>query len=212
MKPVAIAVVLALALGFVEPHGYLMEPLARTSIHLDPNLPYNPPYWYDNKGVWCNNVHQDLQYSQCGRCGEAAGNYDASQGGIYDKGALTGNYTSGSIIEVKAGLDNAHFGHFQMELCAQEQETDNCFSLLPVVSASQPLRGENLVCIPFDNPAPPNDIVTVRLQLPAGVRCSRCTLRWTYRTSYPNGAPDWDDCYTSAPAQTFRNCADISIN
>lgn len=38
-----------LAFGFVEPHGYLMEPLARTSIHLDPNQPYNPPYWYDNK-------------------------------------------------------------------------------------------------------------------------------------------------------------------
>ncbi|XP_035715836.1 uncharacterized protein LOC118438985 isoform X2 [Folsomia candida] len=102
--------------------------------------------------------------------------------------------------------------HFQMELCAQEQETNNCFNLLPVVSASQPLRGEYQVCIPFDNPAPPNDIVTVRLQLPAGVRCSRCTLRWTYRTSYPNGAPDWNNCYTAAPAQTFRNCADISIN
>ncbi|XP_021963585.2 uncharacterized protein LOC110859027 [Folsomia candida] len=116
------------------------------------------------------------------------------------------------VIEIKAGLDNAHFGHFQMELCAQEQETDNCFNLLPVVSASQPLRGEYQVCIPFDNPAPPNDIVTVRLQLPAGVRCSRCTLRWTYRTSYPNGASDWDECYTSAPAQTFRNCVDISIN
>ncbi|OXA41575.1 hypothetical protein Fcan01_23763 [Folsomia candida] len=96
-----------------------------------------------------------------------------------------------------------HFGicHFQMELCAQEQETNNCFNLLPVVSASQPLRGEYQVCIPFDNPAPPNDIVTVRLQLPAGVR-----------TSYPNGAPDWNNCYTAAPAQTFRNCADISIN
>ncbi|OXA41598.1 Dopamine beta-hydroxylase [Folsomia candida] len=194
MKLVAIAVVLAF--GFVEPHGYLMEPLARTSIHLDPNQPYNPPYWYDNKGVWCNNVHQDLQYSQCGSV----------------ERPLVTTTLPKVIIEIKAGLDNAHFGHFQMELCAQEQETNNCFNLLPVVSASQPLRGEYQVCIPFDNPAPPNDIVTVRLQLPAGVRCSRCTLRWTYRTSYPNGAPDWNNCYTAAPAQTFRNCADISIN
>ncbi|OXA41143.1 hypothetical protein Fcan01_24094 [Folsomia candida] len=71
-----------------------------------------------------------------------------------------------------------------MKLCPQVQETDNCFSLLPVVSASQPLRGDYQVCIPFDNPEPPNDIVTVRLQLPAEVRCSRCTLRWTYSYKY----------------------------
>jgi hypothetical protein len=31
----------------------------------------------------------------------------------------------------------------------------------------------------------PRNNVTARAQLPAGVRCSRCTLRWTYRTSYP---------------------------
>ncbi len=96
---------------------------------------------------------------------------------------------------MRAGLDNAHFGHFKVELCASETETNNCFQTLTVVRASQPLRGTDMVCIPFDNPAPPNDIVTFSVQLPAGVRCNRCTIRWTYRTSYPAWGPGQDECY-----------------
>lgn len=111
---------------------------------------------------------------------------------------------------MKAGLDNAHFGHFKIELCPQAVETDGCFQTLPIVSASQPF-GNDTVCIPFDNPAPPNDIVTFRVQLPAGVTCTRCTIRWTYRTSYPAWAPGQGECYNPNPAQTFRNCADITI-
>lgn len=45
----------------------------------------------------CGNVLQDLQYSTCGRCGEAPGNRDASQGGIFDKGIIVRSYTAGSV-------------------------------------------------------------------------------------------------------------------
>ncbi len=47
--------------------------------------------------MWCDNVAQDLQYSQCGRCGEPFGSRDASQNGIWDKKKITGNYTAGEV-------------------------------------------------------------------------------------------------------------------
>lgn len=55
------------------------------------------PYWWDNTGVWCGNAPQDLQYSTCGRCGDASGESNANQGGIYDKEVITETYASGSV-------------------------------------------------------------------------------------------------------------------
>ncbi|OXA41282.1 hypothetical protein Fcan01_24150 [Folsomia candida] len=194
----------AVCLGMValaDSHGYLQDPLARTSRHLAPDEPYRPPYWYDNSGVWCDNVQQDQSFSSCGRCGEAAGNSDASQGGIYDKGVIEKTYTSGSIIEITADISAAHGGGFQVELCPQVTETDSCFQTLTIVSSNLPMW-DNRVCVPNGSA-----VATARVQLPSGVRCSRCTLRWTYRTSYPPNP----ECHNPEPAQTFRNCADVAI-
>ena len=76
---------------------YLKEPIARTSIQLRPEFNTQQPYWWDNQGVWCNNVQQDTSYSQCGRCGEGQGDSSASQGGIYDKGVIVATYQSGAV-------------------------------------------------------------------------------------------------------------------
>jgi len=206
MKLLAVVVLVA-AVGFVEPHGYLKSPLARTSIQLDPSFGTQQPYWWDNQGVWCANVQQDVNYSSCGRCGEAAGNRDASQGGMYDKGVITRSYTSGSQIQVTANFQAPHHGCFEVELCASETETDGCFQKLPVLSSTDGVK-DGRACVPYDNV---NKDITATVQLPSGVRCSRCTLRWTYRTSYP-GTPNWDSCWNPNPTQTFRNCADIAIN
>lgn len=55
------------------------------------------PFWWNDTGVWCGNIQQDLQYSQCGRCGDTLGETFANQGGRYDKAIISGTYTAGSV-------------------------------------------------------------------------------------------------------------------
>jgi len=210
-RPLSFALVLAAFVALAHAHGYLKQPIARTSIQLrEAEFGTTQPYWWDNEGVWCNNVKQDLQYSTCGRCGEAAGNRDASQNGIYDKKVIVANYTAGSTIEVKASFGAPHGGQFTMELCPQETETDNCFSKLDIVAGNVQIKN-NTGCV--DNSMTE---ITVGVRLPAGVRCNRCTIRWTYRTYYYSDPwdPEWslDKCWVNPdPTQVFRNCADVRI-
>lgn len=111
----------------------------------------------------------------------------------------------------------AHWGGFTIELCASQTETDNCFQFLPIVSASdgRRIRDGNRVCIPYEHAviggSSGND-VHFRVQLPANVRCNRCTIRMTHRTFYA-WSTEWaqDNCFTPLPTQTFRNCADVRI-
>lgn len=82
----------------VEPHGYVLNPLSRTSIfrNRDTNGAV-APFWWNDTGVWCGNIQQDLQYSRCGRCGDEPGETHANQGGRYDKAIITGTYTAGQV-------------------------------------------------------------------------------------------------------------------
>jgi len=204
MHNLLVFVLLGLVAG-AHSHGFLKSPIARTSIQTRPEFGTQQPYWWDNTGVWCNNVQQDLNNSQCGRCGEAAGNRDASQGGIYDKNVIVANYTAGSVITVVADMNAPHGGAYQIELCPQQTETDSCFQKLNILSGSENIVPQG-ICVPNGK----SGDISAQVQLPAGVRCARCTLRWTYRTSYPGHGGT--DCHNPQPAQTFRNCADISIN
>lgn len=207
MKCLLLVFVAGLAL--VESHFYMREPLSRTSIqtqlHRFPNA--QQPFWWDHTGVWCGNANQNLQYSTCGRCGDAQGNTHANQGGRYDKNVIVSTYTAGQIINAQVMMHANHRGHIEFELCPQVTETNACFThRLAVVSADRGVRGGNTACTGNDQQ---NGLFNIRIQLPGGVRCTRCTLRATYRTSYP---PAPDACFNPNPAQTFRNCVDIRIN
>lgn len=113
------------------------------------------------------NVRQDLQYSRCGRCGEAFGNRDASQGGRYDKGVIVATYTAGSRIAVETEFGATHGGQFHLELCPQQTETDNCFIPLNIVGGNVMIRN-NTACV--DNT---QSRINVQVQLPPNVRCQR---------------------------------------
>lgn len=78
-------------------------------------------------------------------------------------------------------MDAAHQGFFQIELCPQQQETNNCFQRLPVLASNNQVR-DGTACVTMAS-----QTIWVDVQLPGGVRCNRCTLRWTYRTAYPPG-------------------------
>lgn len=129
-------------------------------------------------------------------------------------------------IDVVVRMTANHRGHFEFDLCTSETESNTCFQRLNIVSGSEPIRNGNRIC---SGALYQNTDIRARLQLPAGFRCNRCTLRWTYRTSYPPGKFDLNICYThndvlhtlfdSAPdscfqpnnTQGFRNCADVRI-
>ena len=89
---VFIAVAFLAALSFVEPHGYMKDPLARTSIHRRPEEPYRPPYEYNDSGIECSSPPNS--HGSCMRCGTSA---EMNRGGAYDKNEITGIYTSGSV-------------------------------------------------------------------------------------------------------------------
>lgn len=89
--------ILLVAVGYANAHVFLAEPIARTSMHLRPEFGAQQPFWWDNFGVWCGNVHQNTAFSTCGRCGESPGSRDASQNGRYDKGIIVATYTAGSV-------------------------------------------------------------------------------------------------------------------
>ncbi|XP_037041064.1 uncharacterized protein LOC119077845 [Bradysia coprophila] len=206
MNKLIVLTVLVAGIALVEPHGHVSVPLARTSVFRDPSLGGQQPFWWDDNGVWCGNVQQNLQYSTCGRCGDAPGNTHANQGGRYDKGIITGNYMAGTVIWATVHMNANHRGHMEFDLCPQVTETNTCFTRLNLASGDREIRSGNMMCSGGDHQ---NGDVGVRIQLPANVRCSRCTLRWTYRTSYP---PAPDACFNPNPAQTFRNCVDIAIH
>lgn len=90
----ALVVLLGVAVTFVEPHGYLLDPLARTSVHRIPNKPFNPPYEWNDTGIECSTPPNG---SNCGRCGGSPGNTNNNRGGAHDKAIITGTYTSGSV-------------------------------------------------------------------------------------------------------------------
>lgn len=97
MNKEIILIFFAASLALVEPHGFLRVPLARTSIFRQPSFGAQQPFWWDDTGVWCGNVQQDINFSSCGRCGDAAGNSHAAQGGRYDKGIVTATYNAGAV-------------------------------------------------------------------------------------------------------------------
>ena len=94
-------VLAAIAVALANGHGYMKEPIARTSIQLRPEFGTQQPYWWDNQGVWCGNVQQDTSYSTCGRCGDRQGETTANQGGIYDKGVIVATYQSGAVSLIR---------------------------------------------------------------------------------------------------------------
>jgi len=207
MNKLILLLVFIAGLALVEPHGYLLTPLARTSVHRLPNHGgAQQPFWWDDTGVICGNVQQDQNYSTCGRCGDAPGNTHANRGGRYDKGIITGTFNAGQQIDVVVRMTANHRGHFQFDLCTSETESNTCFQRLNIVSGSEPIRSGNMIC---SGALYQNTDIRARLQLPGGFRCNRCTLRWTYRTSYP---PAPDSCWQPQNTQAFRNCADIRIN
>jgi len=215
MKAYIVAALLAMFISCVEPHGRMLTPPSRTTMYVVDSTKWakQEPYW-NSWGVECDN--QDEKVSTCGRCGGAPGSQEAKdliQGGKYGKNIVVANYTAGQTIDITSDKGAWHWGYIYFELCPQATESDGCFQMLNIVSGSTPVADKTKLCVAQANDDQP-DKNTAKVQLPAGVKCDRCTLRWTYRTAYP-GPAGWKNCWVDLRAggvQVFRNCADISIH
>jgi len=208
------ALLFLLGVSYVHGHGYMVNPMARHALWALPANQQPPNWWdrtfWDSQGVWCGDIPQDINFSNCGRCGDPPGRSDFNLNGVYGHPVITGTYSAGQNIRVDIEFGAMHFGYVEFDLCPQEQETNTCFQSLIVTGGSHRLRNNRQMCVPLDGSTTRREFVNV--QLPAGVRCTRCTLRWSYRTSYP-GPANWDPCFDARPlAQTFRGCSNIRIN
>ncbi|KAG4074939.1 hypothetical protein HA402_009364, partial [Bradysia odoriphaga] len=117
------------------------------------------------------------------RTSHAPGNSHAAQGGRYDNGIITGTYVASQVVEVTMEITTNSRGHFEFDLCPQVTETDTCFQRLNIVGGDRQVRNGNMMCSGSGGNHP-NGPVRARIHIPPGVRCTRCTLRWTYRTSH----------------------------
>ena len=181
-------------LAEVHPHGLLFDPPARNWLWNEPSFPDQPVMSAPN-GVWCGPpegmghpaafwIPQDPSMSQCGRCGDDIAEpvpRDHEMGGTYGRGFIARTYPKGSVAEFKVRMRVPHGGYFYFELCANGIELDDCFIPLPIIGGNGEVRAHGMCVLETRNPAME---YTALVELPENVTCTRCTLRWTYRTAY----------------------------
>lgn len=152
-------------------------------------------------------------------------------GGEYGKGIISRRYASGQVIkfsyanpttissakfysqeiDVEIELTANHYGRFEMFLCPNNnpryEATQECFDRYPLlVSDTRSVR----FLIPDE--AEKQGTFKYRVKLPPGVTCSQCVIQWTYYTGNMWGeCSDGTEAVGCGKAETFRNCADISI-
>ncbi|EZA61441.1 hypothetical protein DMN91_003949 [Ooceraea biroi] len=211
-KLLALTLVAAINLQEIHGHGMMLDPINRSSAWRK-GFPVEPNYT-DNEH-FCGG--RTIQHNQNGgKCGECGDNYalprprSNENGGRYGTGVIVQKYKAGSTIDVTVRLTASHLGHFEFNLCPLKSktdlETDECFNKYPLPLADG--SGYNYPITVYGSKE-----YTVRLNLPKGVTCDQCVIRWHYRTGNT-----WGICENGTkkmgcgPQETFRSCADVSIS
>lgn len=206
-----------------EAHGFLHKPASRNKIRDTTGCPHCLSAGGPGK------VFSSQQYRH-GMCGNA---YDDQLQHWNQPGEVQATYTEGQAIEVEMAITAHHVGYFDFQLCDSQDISEECFfrnrlmrngctdendvncfrvwkhltsyeTHLWVATKSSPA---------YDGPAV--DVRTTqtvtykaRLQLPQGIKCSHCVLRWHYYTTNSCTNPG----NPTQVSEEFFNCADIRIN
>ncbi|XP_001359854.2 uncharacterized protein [Drosophila pseudoobscura] len=206
----SVALLMAIGLQQIDAHGMMLNPPSRSSRwRYDGSAPQN---WNDNE-LFCGGLYtMSNNGNRCGLCGDnfLDGQPRANEigGNIGGYGVVTRSYPASNAITVGVKITTNHLGHFEFHLCnldAFGQESEDCFNQnrLRFPDGSERLYiGEK------------RDEFDVTVLLPENLTCTHCVLRWTYV-----GGNNWgicDDAGNGAlgcgPQETFKNCADVSIN
>ncbi|KAJ8963263.1 hypothetical protein NQ318_018730 [Aromia moschata] len=208
MNSVLVIVVVGLLAKEALGHGMMLDPPNRASLWR-----FNPRALkdYDDNANFCGgaNVQHHVNGGKCGVCGDSYSDphpQDNENTGKYGSGIVAAQYESGSVIDVQIRLTANHMGTFTYSLCVLEdpnapESGEDCFLPLLLEDGSSQY---NVSKMDYD--------VFNRVQLPE-MTCERCVLRWNYRAGNSWGVcSDQTAGLGCGPQETFRTCADISIN
>ena len=142
---------------------------------------YVNPVNYNDNELFCGGVTKQFQTND-GKCGICGDSYEEpapqshETGGKFGNGIISKTYVMGSVITVEIEITANHKGSFQLKLCplrGREREAgQECLDSHLLTQEG----GEDRFPI-YESP---HSIRLVRrVQLPAGLTCSRCVLQWT---------------------------------
>lgn len=199
-----------------DAHGYLAHPAAR-------NVQHNSnwcPHCLNAGGSWAVYSHgKQARYGVCGDPWDGPRDHEAG-GKFASPPRIAATYAAGQAFTAKTTLTANHKGRWSLRLCplpgsgtaARERKvvTQACFNAHVLRRAD----GSG----PYTEVPGAASRMTARYVLPAGVRCKRCVLQWTYETGNSCNPPGirhpqagLASCADSTNGEDFWNCADIRI-
>ncbi|CAF3625173.1 unnamed protein product [Rotaria sp. Silwood1] len=198
-------------------HGYLFEPVARSSAWLVDSSFRQCCTWPNHMEMFCGGMgHQwNVNDGKCSICGEA---YDKKvklfeKGGAMYKGTIVKTYTQGQQIDVKVVLTANHKGYFEFRLCNLDAS--------PLADATQECLDRHQLIIADTNSTKfrnvsqyGSEMITVRVQLPSDVSCQHCVFQWKYTAGNSWGTDPitgQSGAGLGRENETFMGCSDISI-
>jgi len=201
----------------VSGHGYLMDPPGRNSMW---RFGYNTPPDYDDDQVFCGGRSTFMANGyKCGVCGDAANAAVKDQefpNGKYGKAPIqvVKTYTAGSQIGIGMHITTSHKGSMIFKICpatsTTSEVTQECLDshVLAVQGGTN-----NKYTLPAEAVEGWRGNLTAKVTLPAGLKCDRCVIQWTWTAGNNYGkCDDGTSAVGCGPDQeTFRNCADVKI-
>jgi hypothetical protein len=153
-------------------------------------------------------VQHEQNGGKCGICGDPYNDPKPRQnelGGLFYKGIIVRNYKAGQMVDIDVELTASHKGHFEFRICdlSQGVEDQTCFDKYLLSMADGTTR--------FPIPSESGHYYP-QVQLPSNLTCSHCILQWHYVAGNNWGfCEDGTGALGCGPQETFRGCADISI-
>ncbi|XP_043285751.1 uncharacterized protein [Venturia canescens] len=210
VKYLTIASILIVNLWEIEAHGRVMDPVNRSSAW---RKKFPVPPNFDDTGIYCGGfgVRNIQNKGRCGVCGDVFSMpqpRENENGGKYGKGIIVKTYQAGSTIKVDVELTANHFGFYEFALCPlkdkKQLETEECFAKYKLKLANGEYRHKVT--------AGKLGHEYIPLQLPAGLTCNHCVLRWQYTAGNNWGnCPNGENRKGCGNQETFRTCSDIAI-
>lgn len=207
----SILIIILFLLSEVDCHGRLIEPPSRSSMW---RFGFKTKPNYNDNELFCGGYTVQWQRNggKCGVCGDAwhlPSPRPNEAGGIYGRGIIVRKYRPGQVFKSTVEITANHRGFFEFKLCPHNdpstEVTQDCLDYYPLELAD----GSGTKYYPSAGTGP----FSVQLILPNHLTCSQCVFQWTY-----TAGNNWGRCDNGTskvgcgPQETFRGCADISID
>ena len=211
--------VLLSLLTTVHGHGSVRDPPARNVLANSDGCPdcLNA----GGTSVMYSNAHSKARYGVCGDPWNSKKNHEA--GGKFARGKITRTYKSGSTIDIKLSFSANHQGRMSFSICdlpdkhlspsaERSLTTQRCFN-------KNILRREDKSGV-YSFLKGNEKKITVKYQLPKGLKCKHCVLQWHWETGNSccpgNTQKKYCEqgvskCFQYTVPEEWYNCSDIRI-